>query len=102
MPSQPTEPYLLIEKCGSLRGEPIYIITKYTPSKGNYAAKAYSIRCMDLGKEALGNYKAEEGGCSQTQFFNGASDLRCTKCGMEFSKFYLRQEPYIEVKGLPD
>lgn len=53
---------------------------------------------MDLGKEALGNYKAEEGGCSQTQvrsrsshlgatgpmlregtiiqFFNGASDLR--------------------------
>jgi len=57
---------------------------------------------MDLGKEALGNYKAEEGGCSQTQFFNGTSDMRCTKCGMEFSKFYLRKDLYIEIRGLPE
>ncbi|KAI5124540.1 hypothetical protein M0805_003062 [Coniferiporia weirii] len=97
-----SEPYLLVEKCGALRGEPIYIINKHTPARGNYPAKAVSIRCMDLGKEALGNYKAEEGGCSQTQFFNGVSDLRCTKCGMEFSKFLMRKEPYVQVRNLPE
>jgi hypothetical protein len=27
-----TEPHLLVEKCGSNRGNPIYVITKYIPS----------------------------------------------------------------------
>lgn len=27
-----TEPYLLVEKCGSARGVPIYVITKHIPS----------------------------------------------------------------------
>jgi len=97
-----SEPFLLIEKCGSHRGEPVYIITKHIPAKGINPARAYSIRCMDLGKEALGNYKAEEGGCSQTQFLNGPSDMRCLKCGMEFSKFYLHKELYLEIRGIPE
>ncbi|KAI0062293.1 hypothetical protein BV25DRAFT_1804301, partial [Artomyces pyxidatus] len=59
------------------------------------------IRCMDLGDTALGNYKASQGGCTQIQFFNEVSDLRCTNCGNEFSKFYLRQNLLIEVRGLP-
>lgn len=29
-----TEPYLFVEKCGSTRGNPIYVITKYIPSVG--------------------------------------------------------------------
>ncbi|KAL5529161.1 hypothetical protein ACEPAG_5135 [Sanghuangporus baumii] len=97
-----SDPYLMVEKCGSLRGEPIYIITKHVPARGNYPEKAVSIRCMDLGKEALGNYKAEEGGCSHTQFINGATDLRCANCGTEFSKYLMRREPYIAVRGLPN
>ncbi|KAI0318957.1 hypothetical protein OF83DRAFT_1055907, partial [Amylostereum chailletii] len=59
------------------------------------------IRCMDLGAEAFGTYKAKQGGCSQIQFFNETSDLKCTNCGMEFSKFYLRQNVLVEVRGLP-
>ena len=27
-----TDPYLLVEKCGSTRGVPIYVITKHVPS----------------------------------------------------------------------
>jgi len=56
---------------------------------------------MDLGSEAFGTYKALQGGCSQIQFFNDVDDLKCTKCGQDFSKFYLRQSALIEVKGLP-
>ncbi|PAV23718.1 hypothetical protein PNOK_0078600 [Pyrrhoderma noxium] len=96
-----SDPYLVVEQCGTLRNEPVYIINKHTPEKGNYPAKIVSIRCMDLGKEALGNYKAEEGGCSTNQFVDAISDLRCAKCGMEFSKYLMRQEPYIHIKGLP-
>jgi len=32
MSDSDTEPYLLVEKCGSNRGNPIYVITKYIPS----------------------------------------------------------------------
>lgn len=62
------------------------------------------MRCMDLGAEALGSYKARQGGCTQIQFFNESSGvLKCTNadCGMEFSKISLRDNPYIEVRGLP-
>ncbi|KAG1831797.1 hypothetical protein EV424DRAFT_1313811, partial [Suillus variegatus] len=62
------------------------------------------IRCMDLGGEALGSYKARQGGCTHIQ----VGDLNififcysCTGCGMEFSKVMLRQNAYIEIKGLP-
>lgn len=84
-----------------MRGTPIYVITKYIPASGGYPATTREIRCMDLGGEALGNYKAQQGGCTQIQFFNEPSDLRCTACGMDFSKFYLRQNLFIEVRGLP-
>jgi len=96
-----TEPYLLVEKCGSQRGNPIYVITKYSPPTDGYLARTREIRCMDLGAEAFGTYKALQGGCSQIQFFNEVDDLKCTKCGQEFSKFYLRQSALIEVKGMP-
>jgi len=56
---------------------------------------------MDLGEEALGSYKARQGGCTQIQFFNEADNLKCTNCGLEFSKMYLRQNAYIEIKDLP-
>lgn len=95
---------------------------------------------MDLGGEALGSYKARQGGCTHiqvgdvdsrrkvisifhhhmSQFFNHAEYLKCvfplptlmklnififccscTGCGMEFSKVMLRQNAYIEIKGLP-
>ncbi|EIM89991.1 uncharacterized protein STEHIDRAFT_119058 [Stereum hirsutum FP-91666 SS1] len=58
------------------------------------------IRCMDLGDEALGSRKAQEGGCTQIQFFDDNTDLRCGGCGMLFSKFYLSKS-FIEVRGLP-
>jgi len=96
-----SEPYLLVEKCGSQRGNPIYVITKYSPATGGYPSRTREIRCMDLGSEAFGTYKALQGGCSQIQFFNDVDDLKCTKCGQDFSKFYLRQSALIEVKGLP-
>ncbi|KAG0707798.1 hypothetical protein DFH29DRAFT_598409 [Suillus ampliporus] len=38
------------------------------------------IRCMDLGGEALGSYKARQGGCTHIQFFNQAEHLKCTGC----------------------
>jgi len=57
---------------------------------------------MDLGREALGNYKAEEGGCTHIQFYNETQYLRCIKCGNEFSKFYLRKDLFIEIRGLPE
>ncbi|KAI6039044.1 hypothetical protein EDC04DRAFT_2569015, partial [Pisolithus marmoratus] len=59
------------------------------------------IRCMDLGPEALGSYWARHGGCTQIQV--GFNYLACTNadCGMEFSKTSLRDNPYIEVRGLP-
>jgi hypothetical protein len=89
---------------------------------------------MDLGGEALGSYKARQGGCTHIQvgdvdscrefnlnfyqFFNQPEYLKCvfplantdeaqyichscTGCGMEFSKVMLRQNAYIEIKGLP-
>jgi len=97
-----TEPFLLVEKCGSARGVPIYVITKYIPVKAGYPSRTREIRCMDLADEALGGKKAMQGGCSQIQFFNEVDYLRCTKCDMDFSKFYLKQNIYIEVRGLPN
>jgi hypothetical protein len=97
-----TEPYLLVEKCGSERGVPIYVITKHIPYAGGYPSRTREIRCMDLGAEAMGTYKARQGGCTYIQFKNELNDFRCTGCGMEFSKFYLRQSALIEIKGLPD
>ncbi|TFY81015.1 hypothetical protein EWM64_g2994 [Hericium alpestre] len=94
------EPYLLVEKCGSMRGTPIYVITKHIPASVGYSTTR-EIRCMDLGEEALGSYKAKQGGCTQIQYYNETSDLRCTNCGMDFSKFYLRQNLFIEIRGLP-
>jgi len=97
-----TEPYLLVEKCGSTRGVPIYVITKHTPATGGYSSRTREIRCMDLGGEAMGTYKARQGGCTYIQFKNELNDLRCTGCGMDFSKFYLKQSALIDIKGLPD
>ncbi|KAA1471204.1 hypothetical protein DENSPDRAFT_837142 [Dentipellis sp. KUC8613] len=99
--SESTEPFLLVEKCGSNRGRPIYVITKHMPAAGGDPARTREIRCMDLGEEALGSYKAQQGGCTQIQFYNDTNDLKCTNCGMEFSKFYLRQNLFLEVRGLP-
>ncbi|KAG2144998.1 hypothetical protein BD769DRAFT_1347361, partial [Suillus cothurnatus] len=59
------------------------------------------IRCMDLGGEALGSYKARQGGCTHIQVGDVDSCRDCTGCGMEFSKVMLRQNAYIEIKGLP-
>ncbi|KAI0006005.1 hypothetical protein BJV74DRAFT_13573 [Russula compacta] len=78
----------------------------------------HQIRCMDLGNTALGNWKAQQGGCTHIQvgeipplpfsspsphlqFFNEINDLKCTNCGMEFSKHYLRQNLLMEVRGVP-
>jgi len=96
-----TEPYLLIEQCGSKYGRPIYVITEHVPASGGYPASTREIRCMDLGKTALGNWKAQQGGCTHIQFFNEIDDLKCTNCGMEFSKHYLRQNLLMEVRGVP-
>ncbi|KAG2050726.1 hypothetical protein BDR06DRAFT_939994, partial [Suillus hirtellus] len=83
-----------------------------------YSSRTREIRCMDLGGEALGSYKARQGGCTHiqvgdidsrrkvisifhhhmSQFFNHAEYLNCTGCGMEFSKVMLRQNAYIEIK----
>jgi len=58
---------------------------------------------MDLGSEALGAFKAS--GCTQIQFFNDSASgqLKCTnaECGIEFSKASLRDNAYIQIKGLP-
>ncbi|KAI6005969.1 hypothetical protein EDD15DRAFT_693462 [Pisolithus albus] len=67
------EPHLLVEKCGSSRGRPIYVITKHTPDK--YHTRTREIRCMDLGLEALGSYWVRQGGCTQIQFFNESSGV---------------------------
>ncbi|KAI0273600.1 hypothetical protein BC834DRAFT_966104 [Gloeopeniophorella convolvens] len=96
-----TEPYLLIEQCGSKYGKPLYVITEHTPASGGDHVTTREIRCMDLGKTALGNWKAQQGGCTHIQFFNDISDLKCTNCGMEFSKHYLRQNLLMEVRGVP-
>ncbi|KAH9005121.1 hypothetical protein EDB86DRAFT_1719979 [Lactarius hatsudake] len=114
-----TEPYLLIEQCGSKYGRLIYVITEHIPASGEHPASVREIRCMDLGKTALGNWKAQQGGCTHIQFFNEINDLkwdpclsvpclstfrlsrRCTNCGMEFSKHYLRQNLIMEVHGVP-
>jgi len=104
MSSSDPEPYLLVEKCGSSRGKPIYVITKHTPATATYPSRTREIRCMDLGEEALGAYKARQGGCTQIQFFNESSgNLKCTnsECGMEFSKASLRHNAYIQIEGLP-
>ncbi|KAF8447993.1 hypothetical protein L210DRAFT_2830466 [Boletus edulis BED1] len=119
------EPYLLVEKCGASRGKPIYVITKHIPLVGvsspnpaclfyshfllisatdTYPSRTREIRCMDLGGEALGTFKAKQGGCTQIQFFNEASGhLQCTnpECGMEFSKASLQDNAYIQIQGLP-
>jgi len=97
--SEAAEPYLLVEKCGSERGVPIYVITKHTPSAGGYPSRTREIRCMDLGAEAMGTY---EGGCTYIQFKNELNDFRCTGCHKEFSKYILRQSALIEIKELPD
>ncbi|KAN0123883.1 hypothetical protein V8E52_002373 [Russula decolorans] len=96
-----TEPYLLIEQCGSKYGRLIYVITEHIPASGGYPASTREIRCMDLGMTALGNWKAQQGGCTHIQFFNEINDLKCTNCGMEFSKHYLRQNLLMEVRGVP-
>jgi len=96
------EPYLLVEKCGSNRGVPIYVITKYTPGSDNIPTRTREIRCMDLGAEAMGTYKAREGGCTYIQFKNEINDFRCMGCGMDFSKHYLRHSALIECRGLPE
>ncbi|KAF8275046.1 hypothetical protein EI94DRAFT_20776 [Lactarius quietus] len=110
-----TEPYLLIEQCGSKYGRLIYVITEHIPASEGYPASTREIRCMDLGKTALGNWKAQQGGCTHIQFFNEINDLngvplclfvstrsrRCTNCNMEFSKHYLRQNLLMEVRGVP-
>jgi len=101
MSGSDTEPHLLVEKCGSSRRNPIYVITKHIPPSDGYPSRTREIRCMDLGREALGSYKAREGGCTHIQFFNESDSLTCTGCGMEFSKAMLRQNAYIEIKGLP-
>ncbi|KAN0077316.1 hypothetical protein V8E55_011171 [Tylopilus felleus] len=98
------EPYLLVEKCGASRGKPIYVITKHIPTTDAYPDRTREIRCMDLGAEALGSFKAKQGGCTQIQFFNEASGhLKCTnpECGMEFSKASLQDNAYIQIQGLP-
>lgn len=79
------------------------MITKHIPASNGYSSRTREIRCMDLGGEALGSYKARQGGCTQIQFFNESENLKCTAngCGMEFSKVMLRQNAYIEIKGLP-
>jgi len=104
MPSTSRDPYLLIELCDdtTVHGRPVYKVTKHVPAEGGNPATTLIIRCIDLGREALGNYKAEEGGCSQYLFFNETKDLRCAKCGMDFSKSYLGKDLYLEVKGIPD
>ncbi|KAL4074464.1 hypothetical protein V8B97DRAFT_1695400 [Scleroderma yunnanense] len=103
MSSSDTEPYLLVEKCGSSRGKPIYVITN--ASNTYPIGRTREIRCMDVGAEALGSYKTRQGGCTQIQFFNESLSgvLKCTnaECGMEFSKTNLRDSAYIEVRGLP-
>jgi len=71
-----TEPYLLVEKCGSARGVPIYVITKHTPVRGGHPNRTREIRCMDLGAEAMGTYKAQQGGCTYIQFKNELNDFR--------------------------
>jgi len=96
-----TEPYLLVEKCGSARGVPIYVITKHIPATGRYPYRTREIRCMDLGAEAMGSYKATQGGCTYIQFRNETDDLRCMNCGMDFAKTFLRASGLIEVRGLP-
>ncbi|KAF8559547.1 hypothetical protein OG21DRAFT_461848 [Imleria badia] len=118
------EPYLLVEKCGASRGKPIYVITKHIPATDTYPSRTREIRCMDLGGEALGSFKAKQGGCTQiqvspwsaldqapmyfnscAQFFNETSEgnLKCTnpECGMEFSKASLQDNAYIQIQGLP-
>ncbi|KAH9079382.1 hypothetical protein EDB83DRAFT_2342284 [Lactarius deliciosus] len=62
-----TEPYLLIEQCGSKYGRLIYVITEHIPTSGEHPASVREIRCMDLGKTALGNWKAQQGGCTHIQ-----------------------------------
>ncbi|KAH9043266.1 hypothetical protein EDB85DRAFT_1914351 [Lactarius pseudohatsudake] len=62
-----TEPYLLIEQCGSKYGRLIYVITEHIPASGEHPASVREIRCMDLGKTALGNWKAQQGGCTHIQ-----------------------------------
>ncbi|KAF8844994.1 hypothetical protein BDN67DRAFT_962469 [Paxillus ammoniavirescens] len=106
MSGSDSEPYLLVEKCGSSRGKPIYVITKHIPATTTYPSRTREIRCMDLGGEALGSYKARQGGCTQIQiqFFNESSgNLKCTnsECGMEFSKASLQDNAYIQIQGLP-
>ncbi|KAG2064629.1 hypothetical protein BDR04DRAFT_1109817 [Suillus decipiens] len=42
-----------------------------------YSSRTREIRCMDLGGEALGSYKARQGGCTHIQFFNQPEYLKC-------------------------
>jgi hypothetical protein len=40
-------------------------------------------------------------GGSEPIYFGFASAARCAGCGLDFSKFYLRQNLFIEIRGLP-
>jgi hypothetical protein len=48
-----TEPYLLVEKCGSARGVPIYVITKHIPSVHGYLGRPVILRILH---SATGGY----------------------------------------------
>ncbi|KIM65223.1 hypothetical protein SCLCIDRAFT_534510 [Scleroderma citrinum Foug A] len=56
MSSSDTEPHLLIEKCGSSRGKPIYVITKHIPlpeqqipRQSNERDEVHGFRCRGFG-----------------------------------------------------
>ncbi|KAJ8700180.1 hypothetical protein PTI98_003231 [Pleurotus ostreatus] len=74
MSESPLEPFLVVEKLGNARGRPIYVVTKHIPKPGQ-RDQTKEIRCMDLVGEAFGSYKAQQGGCHHTQFFNDTDDL---------------------------
>jgi len=44
MSSSDTEPHLLVEKCGSNRGNPIYVITKHIPSVVSFSLSESKLR----------------------------------------------------------
>jgi hypothetical protein len=49
-----TEPYLLVEKCGSERGVPIYVITKHIPSVHGHLHRSVSM--LKISRSATGGY----------------------------------------------
>ncbi|KIL00433.1 hypothetical protein PAXRUDRAFT_237163 [Paxillus rubicundulus Ve08.2h10] len=89
-----------------LREGSLFMLSRSTSRHATttYPSRTREIRCMDLGGEALGSYKARQGGCTQIQFFNESSgNLKCTnsECAMEFSKASLQDNAYIQIQGLP-